>query len=81
MMTLKMIVGRYNSLAGQRGAPVALGDFGLSPDETQSLFSALDEDYHISRHLHFSNLEGQTYKISGEEVTHVAIDGAIASLL
>ena len=81
MMTLKMVVERYNSLAGQPGAPVALSEFGLSPDETQKLFSALDEDYHISRHLHFSKLEGQTYRISGEDATHVAIDGAISSLL
>lgn len=81
MITLKMVVERYNSLAGQPGAPVALGEFGLSPEETERLFSALDEDYHISRHLHFSLAEGLRYRVSGEEVTHVAMDEAIASLL
>ena len=81
MMTLTMIVERYGALVSQAGSPVALDAFGLPPDETEKLFNALDEDYHISRHLHFSRAEGRVYRISGEEVTHVAIDPAIASLL
>jgi len=81
MMTLKVLTERYNSLASQPGAPVALGRFGLSPEETEKLFNALDEDYQINRHLHFSKVEGPTYRISGEEVTHVSMDAAISSLL
>jgi hypothetical protein len=81
MMTLKLVTERYNSLASQQGAPVALERFGLSPEETDKLFNALDEDYQISRYLHFSKVEGPTYRISGEEVTHLSMDAAIASLL
>lgn len=81
MIALKTVVERYSSLAGGTAAPVALEALGLQPDETEKLFCALDEDYHISRHLHFSRAEGRIYRISGEEVTHVAIDPAIASLL
>jgi len=81
MITLNTIVERYNSVAKQPGATVALEAFGFTAEETQKVFSALDEDYHISRHLHFSKLEGRAYRVSGEEVTHVAIDPAIASLL
>ena len=81
MITLKTVVERYNSLAKQPGAPVALESFGLTPDETEKLFNALDEDYHISRHLHFSKGERRIYRISGEDMTHIAIDEAIANLL
>ena len=81
MMTLKMAIERYRALAPGWGVPVALSDFGLSPTETEKLFNGLDEDYHISRHLHFSVRGGQTYRISGEEVTHVAIDEAISNVM
>jgi hypothetical protein len=81
MMTLKLLVDRYRQLASQAGAPVALAAFGLSPAETEKLFSSLDEDYHINRHLHFSKTQGPSYRIGGEEVTHVALDAAIANLL
>jgi len=80
-MTLKMVVERYNAVAGRPGIPVALGEFGLSQNETEELFTALDEDYHISRHLHFSKAEGLAYQISGEKVTHVAMDATITNLL
>jgi len=81
MMTLRLLVERYNKLASQTGAPVALAAFGLTSAETEKLFSTLDEDYHISRHLHFSKVGGQSYRISGEEVTHVALDAGISNLL
>jgi hypothetical protein len=81
MMSLKEIVQRYAALAGDFGNPVALSAFALSEEETQSLFSSFDEDYHISRFLHFSQSDGQAYTISGEPVTHLAIDPAIYSLL
>jgi len=81
MMTLKEVVDRYAALAAEPSGPVALSRFGLSTEETQNLFSSLDEDYHISRFLHFSRAEGQSYAISGETVTHVAIDPSIRSFL
>jgi len=74
-------VDRYNTLAGRPGEPVPLSHFGLPVDETAALFNSLDEDYHISRYLHFSRLEGQRYSISGDSVTHVAIDTAVAAVL
>ena len=80
MMNLKEVVDRYFSLAGW-GTPVPLSRFGLSPQETARLFSALDEDYHISRFLHFSRAEGESYEIGGESVTHVAIEPGISTLL
>jgi len=81
MMTLREVVDRYNALAGRPGEPVPLSDFGLPRDETAALFNSLDEDYHISRYLHFSRSEGQRYSISGDSVTHVAIDTAVTAVL
>jgi hypothetical protein len=81
MLSLKEVVERYRSLAQSAGEPVALSAFHLGVDETSRLFTALDEDYHISRYLHFSCGSGGRYTIDGEEVTHVSIDLAISSLL
>jgi hypothetical protein len=81
MTSLREIVERYAALAGSFGNAVALSEFGFGLAETQNLFSALDEDYHISRFLHFSLDKGQAYQISGENVTHIAIDPAIHSVL
>ncbi|HUN63325.1 MAG TPA: hypothetical protein VMU53_15110 [Candidatus Sulfotelmatobacter sp.] len=81
MMSLREVVERYATLAGGFGERVALSAFGLGARETENLFRSLDEDYHISRYLHFSRGEGETYSISGEAVTHVAIDDGVYSLL
>jgi hypothetical protein len=81
MLTLQQVVDRYRALSPGSSSPVALSAFGFTQDETQNLFNALDEDYHISRFLHFSNEEGKSYLISGTEVTHVSIDSAIESIL
>jgi len=81
MMNLREIVERYKGLAGSFGKPVPLAGFGLDAEETQKLFSAFDEDYQISRFLHFSCDEGQSYTINDECVTHVAIDAGVNSLL
>jgi hypothetical protein len=81
MMNLREVVDRYSALSKDWGDPVALSAFALTPEETSSLFGALDEDYHISRFLHFSRSTGQNYDVSGERVTHIAIDPAIASVL
>jgi len=81
MLSLKEVVERYEALAKEFGEPVALSSFHLSSDETSHLFSSLDEDYHISRFLHFSCGSGQRFTVAGEEVTHLSIDQGISSLL
>ena len=80
-MNLRELVDRYKSLAGAFGEPVALVDFGLSPEETAGLFTGMDEDYHISRFLNFSRGQGGVYLVSGNPVTHVCIQESILSLL
>jgi hypothetical protein len=81
MLTLRELVDRYDLLAHQSGEPVALSAFGLGDDETQSLFTTFDDDYHISRFFHFSNGEGKSYVIRGEPATHLFMDVAIRALL
>jgi hypothetical protein len=81
MPDLSAIIERYATLADKFGDPVALSAFELSPELTQALFSSLDEDYHISRHLHFSNGGGNAYLISGAAATLVSIDAAIREVL
>jgi len=82
MMPLGDLVARYRSLAGDKfGIPVALAEFSLGDDETKRVFSAYDEDYHISRFFHFSDSGGTAFVIDGERVTHVTIDAEIESIL
>lgn len=81
MLSLKQVVERYRAAAAKFGDAVPLSSFGLTPDETQNLFAALDEDYHISRFLQFSKQEGTAYIISGSEATHVAISAEIETVL
>jgi hypothetical protein len=82
MMDLKAVVERYLNTAGDFGKPVRLATFGLSQAETEALFGSLDEDYHISRFLHFASEAGQnSYAVSGEKVTHVTIDAGVKELL
>jgi hypothetical protein len=81
MLNLREVVDRYLSVTPSFGQPVALSAFQLGPTETQILFSILDEDYHLSRFLHFSNIAGEAYVISGQAVTHLSIDPAIQSIL
>jgi hypothetical protein len=81
MMPLGDLVARYKALAGEFGIPVALAGFALSQQETERIFSAYDEDYHISRFLHFSDSDGSAFTIDGERATHVAIDAEILSSL
>ena len=81
MLNLRDVVDRYLAVGGSFGRPVALTSFALAPAEAQALFSAFDEDYHISRFLHFSRSEGQSLLISGVLVSHVTIDPDISSIL
>jgi hypothetical protein len=80
-MQLREVVGDYLELAGGYGRPVPLAAFAWQREETEKTFSLFDEDYHISRFFHFSNLSGPTYLINGFEHTHVSIDAEIESIL
>jgi hypothetical protein len=81
MMPLRELVALYQARAGAFGEPVALSSFGLSPAETERLFSSYDEDYHISRFFHFSDSAGQKFLIDGVAATHVSLDAEIQTIL
>ena len=81
MWNLRQLVDRYFALAGGYGNPVALSEFGLTSPDTVAVFGSFDEDYHISRYLHFSKREGNSYRIGGEQVTHLSIDESIQEIL
>jgi hypothetical protein len=81
MMSLQELVAKYRSLAGEFGQPVALVAFALTPAETERLFSGYDEDYHISRFFHFSEMDGEKVSINGIPATHVSLDPEIQSIL
>ena len=81
MMSLQQLVANYRILASEFGLPVALSAFGLTPAETERLFSSYDEDYHISRFFHFSVGDGAKFSIDGVPASHVSIDPEIASIL
>ena len=81
MLTLRELVDRYCSLAGGFGHPLALSAFALDHTETERLFSAYDEDYHISRFFHFTQERGTKYSVNGIPATHVLLDAEIESIL
>lgn len=80
-MTLGEVIAKYLQLAGGYGKPAPLGGFGLALADTERVFGAFDEDYHISRFFHFSNAAGEAYQINGFPQTHVAIETDIQTIL
>jgi len=80
-MTLREIVEKYLAIAGGFALLAQLADFALEPKEIERIFGAFDEDYHISRYLHFSHVSGPAYRINGFEQTHISIDQEIQSVL
>lgn len=80
-MTLHEIVDKYLAVAGGFAFLAPLADFGMNRGEAERIFSALDEDYHISRYFHFSQVSGPAYNINGFEQTHISIDEDIQSVL
>jgi hypothetical protein len=80
-MNLRGIVEKYLALAGGYGGAAALADFGFNREETERVFAAFDEDYHISRYFHFSRVTGTAYTINGFDHTHVSIDSEIQDVL
>ena len=80
MMSLQELYRLYTTIAAKPGEPVPLSAFKLSKEEIEKLFSIFDEDYHISRFFHFSDVNAEKYSINGERATHVAIDVEISSI-
>jgi hypothetical protein len=80
-MGLRELVGKYLALAGAFGRPIPLEAFGIPHAEGESLWSAMDEDYHISRFLQFSLADGLRFSINGFPQTHLTMDAEIESLL
>lgn len=58
-----------------------IASFGLAQAEAERLLSGYDEDYHISRFIHFSELEGPRFAVNGFPATHVSLDEAITAVL
>lgn len=81
-MQLRDVVKKYLAVGGGFGRSVALADFG---QDSGRLFSAFDEDYHISRFFHFERAGNPTASsatlINGFEYTHVSIDAEIHTIL
>ena len=82
-MSLKLaeVVAKYLDAARGYGKPVPLSALGLSKEHIEELFSAFDEDYHISRFFQFSRSNGTEYQIDGFPQTHVSIDSDVQSIL
>ena len=80
-MTLHQIVDKYLAIAGGFAFLAPLADFGLERSEVERIFGVFDEDYHISRYFHFSQVSGPAYKINGFDQTHISIDAEIQSVL
>jgi hypothetical protein len=80
-MTLHQIVDKYLAIAGGFAFLAPLADFGLERSEVEGIFGAFDEDYHISRFFHFSQVSGPAYSINGFDHTHISIDEEIQSVL
>jgi len=78
---LRELVERYLAAAGGYGKAVPISALGLAREEAERLFSAFDEDYHISRYLHLQNAAGASYTINGFPQTHVSLDPEIQSIL
>jgi hypothetical protein len=81
MLSLQELHRVYTTIAAKPGEPVPLSAFKFSKEETETLFSIFDEDYHISRFFHFTEAGGEKYSINGENASHVAIDPEITSIL
>lgn len=87
-MDLKSAVKRYLETAGGFGRPMPLAAFGLSLAETEKIFSAWDEDYHISRYMELSlrkedsaSAGGGVFAVNAVRCTHIVFRAGIEPLL
>jgi chromosome condensin MukBEF ATPase and DNA-binding subunit MukB len=79
--SLQELVTKYLAAAGGYGKPAAIASLGGERAEIERALSAFDEDYHISRFLHFQNAGEGGYNINGFPQTHLVIDSEIQSVL
>ena len=83
-MELAELVNKYLAAAGEYGKSVPLSSLGLPKQQLEEAFGTLDEDYHISRFLHFACAGANDeirYEIGGFPQTHVSIDAEVQSIL
>jgi hypothetical protein len=83
-MTLRELVERYKAAAGGFGRAIPLSAFGMEREAAEAFFSALDEDYHISRFLHFTldaASQGSAWSINSFPQSHVSLDAEIETIL
>lgn len=83
-MELAELVNKYLAAAGEYGKSVPLSSLGLPKHQLEEAFGTLDEDYHISRFLHFACTGANNeirYEIGGFPQTHVSIDAEVQSIL
>jgi len=80
-MSLREIVDKYLAAAGGYGKTIPISALGLGRRDAEIVFSALDEDYNISRYFHFQCAAGANYEINGFPQSHVSIDSEVQSIL
>ncbi len=80
-MTLKELVEKYLAVAGGYGMPVPLASLGFARERAEIALSQFDEDYHISRFIHFHDESGESFQINGFPQTHVSIEDGIQAVL
>ena len=85
-MDLKAVVDRYLQEIGAFGEPMPLGRFGLAHDEVETLLSAWEDDYHLSRHFELVPASGMSgaapaYRINGALYTAIVFRETIRDVL
>ena len=75
-MTLKEVVEKYLTVAGQFGESMLLSRFGLPQEEMEALLSAWDEDYHLHRHFELVPASWMT-----EPTPSYSVDGSLYSAI
>ena len=80
-MKLREVVEKYLAVSGGYGKPAAIAALEFPHGESEHVLSLFDEDYHISRFLHFRNDSGESFEINGFPQTHVSIDAEIQTIL
>ncbi|HKQ88479.1 MAG TPA: hypothetical protein VJS43_17105 [Candidatus Acidoferrales bacterium] len=81
IMGLREIVDRYLAAAGAYGKVIPISALRLPRAEAEKTFNVLDEDYNISRFIHFVCAAGADYSINGFPQSHISIDSDIQSIL
>jgi len=90
-MNLGTAISKYLEIGGGFDCWVHLSQFGLPKEETETTFSAWDEDYQISRYMLLSRereealaafpADRRVFLINGFECSHVSFHPDIQKLL